>query len=415
MYAGKIVERADASHLRRRRATLHARPAQISALRRRPRRAAASRSREAPRPLALPPGCPFPPRCPTGRGCTAEMPLLGAGSIDGQPRRPRRPAAAARAARTAAPLPRRLSAPGRAPSPRRRRPASQFPVPSGGGSAAPATVRAVDDVSFEVRRGNTLGLVGESGCGKSTVGRAILQLDGPTSRIVLDGRELTACRSAPAARRREIQMIFQDPYAAWTRALGPRYRRRAAPGHDVGALQGARRALEAPMVGRAPRVPDAPLPARVLGRPAPAHRHRARHCPQGGAHRRRRARLRARRHHPGADREPARVAAEGARAETSSSPTTSRSCGTSRPGRGDVPREDRRGGAARRPLRRPQHPYTPRSSRPSRSRIRLERSGELIIVRGGPQPHNPLPGCHFHPRCPFAQPSPCAVEEPRTA
>ena len=77
-------------------------------------------------------------------------------------------------------------------------------------------VRAVDGVSLYVRRGETLGLVGESGCGKSTTGRAILQLVRPTSgHVRFDGHELTTM-SARTLRpiRRHMQMIFQNPYAS---------------------------------------------------------------------------------------------------------------------------------------------------------------------------------------------------------
>jgi oligopeptide/dipeptide ABC transporter ATP-binding protein len=87
-----------------------------------------------------------------------------------------------------------------------------------GGAAAP--VRAVDGISFSIPRGKTLGFVGESGCGKSTAGKAILRLIQPTSGSVrLDGVEITSLSAAALhAQRRNMQVIFQDPYAS----LNPR-------------------------------------------------------------------------------------------------------------------------------------------------------------------------------------------------
>jgi oligopeptide transport system ATP-binding protein len=106
-----------------------------------------------------------------------------------------------------------------------------FPVRTGFFARGDKLLRAVDGVSIRVRRGETVGLVGESGCGKSTLGRLVLRLIEPTfGRVVFDGRDIVPLRpSDMRPLRRKMQIIFQDPYSS----LNPRMTVREIVGEAI--------------------------------------------------------------------------------------------------------------------------------------------------------------------------------------
>ena len=282
MYAGRKVEEATSpSSVRDPGPSLHAGPARLDAAarRRRLRPAAAPRLTEIPGMVPalseLPQGCGFAPRCALRhRECRATYPPLE--------RAPAGPWVACWHAD-------RCEARGRrgrqrwrcraAPA-RGQRPQEAFPDPQGRVLARRGQVYAVDGVSFRIAHGETLGLVGESGCGKSTVGAHVLKLLEPTAgTIALDGEDITGLeRGRHAPYRRRMQMIFQDPYAS----LNPRM----SAGEIVGEPlvnprprhAGERRERVAQLLRAVGLRPEAmrTLSARILRRPAPAHRHRPR-------------------------------------------------------------------------------------------------------------------------------------------
>jgi peptide/nickel transport system ATP-binding protein len=116
-----------------------------------------------------------------------------------------------------------------------------YAIRSGGFMSKPAALRAVDGISFTLDRGETLSLVGESGCGKSTVGRAILRLVDVTSgQVVLDGKRIDDLSpGAMRPLRRRMQVVFQDPFSS----LNPRMRVRdilAEPLRNFGIVKGSK-------------------------------------------------------------------------------------------------------------------------------------------------------------------------------
>ena len=175
--------------------------------------------------------------------------------------------------------------------------------PAGGMGKNKQYVQAVDDVSFAIRKGETLGLVGESGCGKTTTGRTLLRLYEPTDgtiiydgKVLFDKKEKIAVDMLPY--RRRMQIVFQDPYAS----LDPRMTIGdiVGEGIDIHHLCANARERHDKIISLLERVG---LNSEHANRPAAAPLHRPRPGCGPRVHRLRRAGFRAGRFDPGAGRQ----------------------------------------------------------------------------------------------------------------
>ena len=220
-------------------------------------------------------GCAFAPRCPYAvERCRVEAPAAAARSATAH-------VAACHRRRGRCMADRRSGRHDRRPSSKSQTSRSTSRCSAGFLRRTVAQVKAVDGVSFAIDPGETLCLVGESGCGKSTVGKLVLRLHRADRGLDPAQRRghhdaLGATRCARSGER--MQMVFQDPYAS----LNPRLKagqivgeplENYSDGERIGAGRDDRGAVRE---GRPARRRDAALPVRVLRRPAPAPRHRAR-------------------------------------------------------------------------------------------------------------------------------------------
>ena len=294
-----------------------------------------------------------------------------------------------------------------------------FPLRGGLLQRKVGDVKAVDDVSFEIRRGETLGLVGESGCGKTTVGGppAAHRADRRPDRVRRD--DITHLKGSDLKRyRRRMQIVFQDPYAS----LDPRSPIATAigearhPRHRDAQERADKVASMMDLVGLQPYHARR-YPHEFSG----GQRQRigiARARPRAGPARLRRAGQRARRQHPGPGPEPApRPPAPAGPDLPVHRPQHGRRRAHQRPGRGHVPGPWSRS-PAEGDLPPPGPPVHHRPAVRGPGGKPSERTARRrIILRGDvPSPVNPPSGCRFHTRCwlrtQLGNPERCATERP---
>ena len=296
----------------------------------------------------------------------------------------------------------------------------EFPVTAGAIlQRRVASVHAVSGVSFTINAGETYGLVGESGCGKTTIGRVIVALERPTTGSVrLRGTDISALSRGDLRRqRRDLQMMFQDPYSS----LDPRMRVGAivreplAIQHQGSREQQQQRVFELLDEVGLPRNAVERYPHRVLRRRAPAHRAGPRAHAQSAGHRGRRAGERAGRVDQGAGTQPDEAVLQADHGLTYIVISHDLAVVKYMADRigvmylGKLVEE----GSSEDIYHRAAHPYTAGLIAtipvpdPQAARTTTEAGirGEL------PSPINPPSGCRFRTRCPFAQ-DVCAEAEP---
>jgi peptide/nickel transport system ATP-binding protein len=227
MYAGRIVEAAPTGRLfsGMRHPYTQGLLGAIPRLESDNRRALVSIPGLPPDLISPPPGCRFAPRCPRAtEQCHAEEPPLSGADPDHQFAcwHPVDGPIRARPEITTVGPARRQASSANGPLLQVREMVREYPIRAGLLKRTVATVKAVSGIDLYVHAGETLGLVGESGCGKTTLGKLIVGIEEPDAgQITLEGREVFRLRGRPLRRaRRDLQMMFQDPYAS----LDPRMR-----------------------------------------------------------------------------------------------------------------------------------------------------------------------------------------------